>query len=147
MTISVTGCSTWSRVFISRNVGRPWVVEQELAGPGADIADGATERERRLAEPFAQSGVDGRRRRLLEDLLVAALDRAVAFAEVDARAVGIEQDLDLDVARADDEALEDQPVVAEGGRRLAPGRGDGVRAAPRGHGPCACPCRRRRPRA
>ena len=57
---------------------------------------------------------------------MAALDRAVALAEVDPRAVAIEQDLDLDVARADDEVFEDEPVVVEGGRRLASGRGDRV---------------------
>ena len=59
--------------------------------------------------------VDRGRRRLLEDLLVAALDRAVALAEVDARAVLVEQDLDLDVARADDQPLEDRA-----GRRRTP---------------------------
>ena len=78
---------------------------------------------------------------------MAALDRAVALAEVDARAVAIEQDLDLDVARAVDEALEDEPVVAEGGGRLAPGRGDRVGERLGARGPCACPCRRRRPPA
>ena len=78
---------------------------------------------------------------------MSALDRAVALAEMDARAVAVEQDLDLDVARADDEVLEDQPVVVEGGCRLAPGRGDRVGECLGGHGPCACPCRRRPPRA
>ena len=123
------------------------VVEQELARPRAHVADGAPERQRRLAHALAQCRVDGGRRRLLEDLLVAALDRAVALAEVDPRAVAIEQDLDLDVARADHEAFEDEPVIAEGGCRLASGRGDRVGESPRGHGPCACPCRRRPPPA
>ena len=59
---------------------------------------------------------------------MAPLDRAVALAEVDAVAVGVEQDLDLDVAPALDEALEDQPVVAErGAPRVAR-----PRARPRG---------------
>ena len=78
---------------------------------------------------------------------MAALDRAIAFAEVDAVAVAIEQDLDLDVARALDQALEDQPVVAERGHGLAPGGGEGVAQSRPGRGPCACPCRRRRPPA
>ena len=55
---------------------------------------------------------------------MAALDRAVALAEVDAVAVSVEQDLDLDVPRALDEALEDQPIVTERGVRLAPSGGD-----------------------
>ena len=40
--------------------------------------------------------------------------------------MAIEQDLDLDVAGADHQALEDEPVVIEGGGGLAPGRGDGI---------------------
>ena len=77
--------------------------------------------------PLAQGGVDRGRRRLLEDLLVAALDRAVALAEVDARAVAIEQDLDLDVARADSTRRSRMSRSSPNdGRRLAPGRGDRV---------------------
>src|SRR6185503_11440649 len=60
-------------------------------------------------------------RRLLEHLLVAALDRAVALAEVNAVPVPIEEDLDLDVTRALDEPLQDQPLVAERALRLAAG--------------------------
>src|SRR3954451_1334647 len=41
---------------------------------------------------------EGRRRRLLDDLLVPALDGAVALAEVDALAIAIDGNLDLDVA-------------------------------------------------
>ena len=44
---------------------------------------------------------------------MAALERAVALAEVDAVPVGIEQDLDLNVPRAFHELLEDESVVAE----------------------------------
>src|SRR4029079_16601493 len=62
---------------------------------------------------------DGRRRRLLEDLLVAALDRAVAFAEVDPVSVAVAQHLELDVARTLDQPLQDEPVVAERRERLA----------------------------
>ena len=56
----------------------------------------------------------------LEHLLVAALDRAITFTQVDAMAVRVEQDLDLHVAGTFDEAFDDQPIVAEGGHRLAP---------------------------
>ena len=47
-----------------------------------------------------------------------ALDRAVALAEVDARAVPIDRDLDLDVAVVVEPLLEVQRVVAERGLRL-----------------------------
>ena len=65
---------------------------------------------------------EGRRRRLLDDLLVAALDRAVALAEVDAVAVAVDGDLDLDVAVLVEPLLEVERVVAE--RRLRLGAAD-----------------------
>ena len=68
--------------------------------------------------------VDHRRGRLLDDLLMAALQRAFALAEMDDVAVRVAQQLDLDVARPLEVALEDQPLVAERSRgpRAAPGR-------------------------
>jgi hypothetical protein len=50
---------------------------------------------------------------------VSPLDRAIALAEVDAVAEGVEQHLDLDVARPLEEALEDQAAIAECCGRLA----------------------------
>ena len=50
---------------------------------------------------------------------MAALHRAVALAEVDGRPVRVREELDLDVARALDVALAEDPVVAEPGRGLA----------------------------
>ena len=105
------------------------VVQQELAGPGAHVADGARQREGRVAHRSAQRGVDRGGGRLLEHLLVTPLDRAVALAEVDAVALGVEQDLDLDVPGAFEEPLEDEPVVVEGGLRLASGGGEFGREA------------------
>jgi hypothetical protein len=52
------------------------------------------------------------------DLLVAALDRAFAFAEIDDVAVLVAEHLDFDVARIDDELLDEDAVVAEGRLRL-----------------------------
>ena len=97
------------------------VVEQELTRPSALVSDGSRQLQRGVAHPLADRGVDARRTGFLEDLLVPPLDRAIALAEMDAIAVSIEQDLDLDVPRPLDEALEDEPVVAECGRRFAPG--------------------------
>ena len=51
--------------------------------------------------------------RLLDDLLVAALDRAVALAEVDDVAMAVGEDLDLDVARVGQIALEVDGRVGE----------------------------------
>ena len=103
---------------------RAAVVEQELAGAGAHVADRARESQGRVAHRPPEAGVDGRGGRLLEHLLVAPLDRAVALAEVDAVPVAVEQDLDLDVAGAFEESLEDQAVVAEGCLGLAASGGE-----------------------
>src|SRR5690606_3981526 len=55
----------------------------------------------------------------LDDLLVAALHRALALPQVHDVAVRIAEDLDLDVARRFDVLLEQQRVVAERRLRLA----------------------------
>ena len=72
-------------------------VEQALDGAGAGVVDRGCRLGGDLADPRAQLFVDRRRRRLLDQLLVAALDRAVALAEVDHVAVLVGQHLDLDV--------------------------------------------------
>ena len=82
VTASVTQCSTCTRVFISRKKYSP-SCEQALDRAGRVVADGLGGVDGDLADLRAQLGVDQRRRRLLDQLLVAALDRAVALAEVD----------------------------------------------------------------
>ena len=57
--------------------------------------------------------VDGRRRRLLDELLVTPLDRAVALAEVDDVAVVVGEDLHLDVPRIVEVALDVHGRVRE----------------------------------
>ena len=72
------------------------------------------------------SGVDRGRRRLLDQLLVAALQRAVALAEVDHVAVRVGEHLDLDVARVGQVALEVHGRVGEELLALARGALEGV---------------------
>ena len=74
---------------------------------------------RDLAHPARSSGVTAGDGRLLDDLLVAALDGAVALEEVHDVAVRVAEHLDLDVARPDDRLLEVDGVVAEGALGLA----------------------------
>ncbi len=99
------------------------------------------------ASPIACAGcgIQQRRRRLLDDLLMAALQRALALAQVDRRAVAVGQHLHLDMPGAREEPLEQQRVVAERGccdaaaraaTPVAPGRHRARRRS--------CPCRRRR---
>src|SRR5262249_42791618 len=96
--------------------------EDELDGPGSDVADGPGCPTRRRAQTLAQPGIDPGRRRLLDHLLVAALDRALALAQVDDCAVRVAEHLDLDVSRALDVALHQQRVVPERAERLAASR-------------------------
>ena len=63
-------------------------------------------------------GVELRRRRLLEQLLMRALQRAVALAEVDDPARDVADQLHLDVARPLEPAFEIDRVVTKGGARL-----------------------------
>src|SRR5439155_7409173 len=58
---------------------------------------------------------------LLEDLLVAALHGTLALEEMRDVAVGVAEQLDLDVTRTLDVALAEHAVVAERRLRLAPG--------------------------
>jgi hypothetical protein len=68
-----------------------------------------------LADRSALLGVERGRGRLLEHLLVAPLQRAVALAEMHAFALAVAQHLDLDVARPAEVLLDIDRVVAEGG--------------------------------
>jgi hypothetical protein len=65
-----------------------------------------------------------RRRALLDQLLVVALHGAVALADVDRVAVAIGEHLDLDVATALDQPLEEHALVAERAAGLALGLGE-----------------------
>src|SRR5581483_9716278 len=83
--------------------------------------------DRLLTHLPAGGSIEQRRRRLLDDLLVAALDRALALAEIDDVAVLVAQHLDFDMARIDDELLDEYAVVAEGGLRLRAGAREPLR--------------------
>ena len=91
-------------------------VEHELGRACAPVADRPRERDRRVAHLHAERRVERGRRRLLEHLLVAALDRALPLAERDDVAVRIREQLDLDVTRPLDVALGEDRAVPE--RRL-----------------------------
>ena len=88
-------------------------VDDELDGAGADIADGARRRDRGLAHRVAASPRAGRARALLDHLLMAALQRAVALEEMHDAAVRVAEHLDFDVARGGDEFLDQHAGIAE----------------------------------
>src|SRR4051812_206121 len=102
-----------------QEVKAPVTVQHELDGARSGVADRPAGRDGRGGQRVAKIVVDGRGRALLHDLLVAALDRALALEQVDHVAVGVTEDLDLDVPGVGDEPLQEHGAVAERGGRLA----------------------------
>ena len=88
-------------------------IENELHGSGRAVLHGAAHSNRGIEEPVARHREETRGRRLFDDLLVAALDRAIAFAQNDDLPLTVPKDLDLHVAGALDELFEESTRLAE----------------------------------
>ena len=88
--------------------------DHELDRAGRLVVHRARQGHGLLAHGLAHRGVDEGAGRLLDDLLVTALDGAVALVEVHVVAVPVAEDLDLDVARLEHVLLDEDAVVAEG---------------------------------
>src|SRR5690606_4148359 len=119
---------------------------QELDGARADVLDGLRPAHGRVAHSRAELGRECGRGRLLDQLLVPPLDRAVALAEVHHPPVLVAQDLELDVARPGEVLLDVDAFVAEGRSRLVPGEpelADEVALLARDPHPLSAPARRR----
>ena len=98
------------------------VLVQHLDGARVDVAARERDLHRGLAHRPARRVGDLGRGRLFDELLVAPLRRAVAVAHVDAVAVRVAEDLQLDVARSGEVALHVALGAPEVGLRLALGR-------------------------
>ena len=120
-------------------------VDEELDGPHRPVAHRRGQQAGRLGQAGAQRVGQGGCRRLLHDLLVAALDRAVAVAEDRHAAGAVADHLHLDVAGHGQEALGEQGGRAEvGGARPGgafPGGGQLVGGVDPGHADAAAPGR------
>ncbi len=121
------------------------VLVQEFDRAGAEIADLFERPRDGRADLLALGGIERGARRFFPHLLVAALQRAVAFAQMQHLAKGIGQHLHFDVARLLEVFFDIDGIVAEGGFGL------GARGRQR-HGelgltfaPPSCRARRRRP--
>src|SRR5262245_8008512 len=99
------------------------LVDNELDGTGRVVADGLGERDGLGSHRLARLSVEERARRLLHDLLIAALDRAFALAEMNDITVLVAEHLDLDMARLLDIFFDEDAIVAEARLGLAPRRG------------------------
>ena len=89
------------------------LADEELAGAGADVPRLAQDRLGRLVEPGDLVVGEERRGRLLDQLLVAALERAVAGGDDHDVAVLVGQALGLDVARLVEVLLDEALAAAE----------------------------------
>ena len=105
------------------------VLVEEFDRADAEIFELAHRLRHGLADAVAGGDVERGRGAFLPDLLVAALQRAVALAEMDGAALAVAEHLDLDVARPLEIFLEIDRVVAEGGLRLGARGRERVRAA------------------
>ena len=91
------------------------LVDDELDRARAVVIHSLGQHDRLFAHRFARLGIQERRWRFFNHLLVAALDGAFALVQVDDVAVLVAHHLDFDVARLGDEFLHEQAVVAERG--------------------------------
>ena len=119
------------------------VLVEELDRSGAGILQLLHRLRDDAADALAHLGIEGRGGTLLPDLLVAALERAIALAEMDRIAPAVAENLDLDMARLFEVLLDIDRIVAEGGLgfRLCGGERMGEVALP--CGPPSCRARRR----
>ena len=95
-----------------------------LHGPRRGVAHRAGKPHRRGADLLAQAGVKQRGGSLLDDLLVAPLQGALALPEVDDAAMLVGEDLHLDVPRGLHVALDEQAIVTERRHCFAARSGD-----------------------
>src|SRR5262249_35005528 len=93
--------------------------EQELERARVHVPDLAAGALRGTLPCLAQLRRQRRRGRLLDQLLVPPLDRALALTEGEDVPVRVAQHLDLDVARGDEHLLEVERSVSERRSRLA----------------------------
>ena len=98
--------------------------DHELHSPCAHVSDLGRQADGGGGHLVPQGRRHTGRRRLLDDLLVAALDGALPLEQMHHVAVGVTEDLHLHVPGRFQIALDEHRVVAEGAGRLPLGRGD-----------------------
>ena len=100
-------------------------VGDEFDSAGADIIDRGRRLARGGADDFALAGVQRRRRRLLDHLLMPPLQRALALEQRQEIAVAVADHLHLDMARGVEVFFDQHAIVAERSLCLAFGADDG----------------------
>ena len=116
-----------ARVHLEEIEGRlTAAADQELDGAGVDIPCRPGGSDRRCRHSLAQRRRQNRRRALLDDLLMAPLDRAIALEQVNDSAAAVAEHLHLDMMAPLDQALDIQRAVAERRDRFTACRLDGI---------------------
>src|SRR5262249_52981485 len=98
-----------------------FAAEEELDRPRVGIVDGPRRRQSRRGDALAQLATHRWRRALLDDLLMAPLNRALALAEMNAVAVTVGEHLNLDMPGPLEIALEIHAPIAKRREGLAAG--------------------------
>src|ERR1700676_1059168 len=100
-------------------------IDEKLHGARVNVSTGAREADSSIAHLLAQFRRDDKRRSLFNHFLVAPLNRTFALAKRNDAAVGIGQDLNLDVTRPFQIFFEIEARISERvksfGRSIAPG--------------------------
>ncbi len=97
-------------------------LDQELRGAGVGVVRRAREFQRRVDHLRAHRVGKSGRRRFLDNLLMAPLDRAIALAECDHVAMIVAENLNFDMPRVREILFDENPAVAESRRRFARSR-------------------------
>ena len=92
---------------------------QKFDGSGADIIDRPRGSNGRLPERIAQVIGQVRRGRLLDDFLVAALDRTIALGQPKSAPVLVAKNLDLNMTSPNQITLQQHPIIAKTRSRFA----------------------------
>ena len=99
-------------------------VDDELDRAGGEIVHRAGQGDRLLAHCPTRVGIDKGRRRLFDDLLVAALDGAFALSQIKRIPMLVGEHLNFDMARFLDEFLDEDTIVGEARLRFVAGRSE-----------------------
>ncbi len=122
------------------------VLVEKFEGAGAAIAERRASHRRRARRSGSRSvGVERRRRRFLEHLLMRALQRAVALAEMNDAALAVAEDLDLDMPRPVEIMFEIDLAAPEKRHPPRAARSAAYGRVRRGRGRPSCRGRRRPP--
>ena len=109
-----------ARIYLDEAPIAAFDIDEKLDGAGVEVFRLACDSHRCSADFVANPRVERNGWRHFDNLLMAALDRAVALIKMEDVPVMISKDLNLDVLGPADIALEENGIIAKRCRRLLP---------------------------